>query len=62
MYAIRLSNQIIWTKGNKEILFSTEEEAEKALIEEIKECEEAFKLGYIEDSGDFDSYRIVKIN
>ena len=62
MYAIRLSNQVIWTRNNKEILFSTEEEAEQALIEEIKDCEEAFKLGHMEDAGDFDSYRIVKVN
>jgi hypothetical protein len=62
MYAIRLSNQVIWTQNNKEILFNTEEEAEQALIEEVKECEKAFKLGYMEDSGDFDNYRIVKVN
>lgn len=61
MYAIRLSDQVIWTEGNKEILFNTEADAEQALIEEAEECEKAFKLGYMEDSGDFDNYRIVEV-
>ncbi len=61
MYAIRLSNQVIWTQGNKEILFNTEAEAEQALIEEAEECERAYKLGYMEDAGDFDNYRIVRV-
>lgn len=61
MFAIRLSNQVIWTQGGEEILFDTEEDAERALIEEQEECERACKLGYMEDEGDFSDYRIVKV-
>jgi hypothetical protein len=61
MYAIRLSNQPIWFEDGKEITYATEEDAEQALIEEMEECERAAKLGYMEDEGDFDNYRIVKL-
>ena len=61
MYAIRLSNQIIWTCNGKEELFKTEAQAEQALIAEMKESEKAFLAGYMDDSGDFDDYRIVKV-
>lgn len=60
-FAVRLSNQIIWTCGGEEILFNTEEEALTALGEEMVICEEAFADGYMEDAGDFDNYRIVEI-
>jgi hypothetical protein len=59
-YAIRLDNQKIWFSNNKEIVFNTEQEAEQALIQEIEECQKAYELGYMEDSGDFDNYRIVE--
>jgi hypothetical protein len=61
-FAVRLSNQIIWTEGGREILFDTEEMALTALGEEMVLCEEAFADGYMEDAGDFDDYRIVEIN
>ena len=61
MYSIRLSNQPIWFEGGKEMTYATEKDAEQALIDEIAECERACKLGYMEDSGDFDNYRIVEV-
>ena len=60
-WAIRLSNQVIWTCDGEEILFNTEEEALTALGEEMVICEEACALGYMEDEGDFDNYRIVEV-
>jgi hypothetical protein len=61
-FAIRLSNQPIWFQGGKEITYATEKDAELALIEEQEECERACKLGYMEDEGDFDNYRIVEVD
>jgi hypothetical protein len=61
MYAIRLSNQPIWFQAGKEITYETEKDAEQALIDEMAECERACKLGYMEDDGDFDNYRIVEV-
>ena len=61
MYAIRLSNQPIWFEDGIEMTYPTEKDAEQALIDEIDECERACKLGYMEDGGDFDNYRIVEI-
>lgn len=61
MYAIRLSNQPIWFADGIEMTYATEKDAEQALIDEMAECERASKLGYMEDSGDFDNYRIVGI-
>jgi len=61
MFAIRLSNDPIWFQNGKEITYATEQDAEKALIEEMEECERACKLGYMEDEGDFSDYRIVRM-
>jgi hypothetical protein len=61
MYAIRLSNQPIWFQDGIEMTYATEKDAEQALIDEMAECERACKLGYMEDDGDFDNYRIVGI-
>jgi hypothetical protein len=41
--------------------YATEKDAEQALIDEMAECERACKLGYMEDDGDFDDYRIVEV-
>jgi hypothetical protein len=60
MFVIRLDNQPIWFEGGKEMTYATEEDAERALIEEMEECERACKLGYMEDDGDFSDYRILK--
>lgn len=60
-YAIRLGNEPIWFTDGKEDLFNTEEEAIQAIAEEIVICEEAEALGYMEDSGSFEDYRIVEI-
>ena len=60
MYAIRLSNQPIWFEDGVEMTYATEAEAELALIKEQEECERACQLGYMDDGGDFDNYRIVK--
>jgi len=61
MYAIRLDNQPIWFEGGQEMQYATEDDAVQALIEEQLECEHACKLGYMDDGGDFDNYRIVKV-
>lgn len=60
MFAVRIDNQPIWFYNGKEEQFSTEEEAELALIEEMKSCELAHQAGYMEDAGDFSEYRIVR--
>jgi hypothetical protein len=60
-FAIRLSNDPIWFQNGKEITYATEQDAERALIEEIEECERACKLGYMEDEGDFSNYRIIAV-
>ena len=60
MYAIRLSNEPIWFTDGIEDLFSTEEEAIKAIATEIEELENDIKLGYLEDF-DFEDYRIVEV-
>jgi hypothetical protein len=60
-FAIRLSNDPIWFQNGKEITYATEQDAEKALIEEMEECERACKLGYMEDEGDFSNYRIIAV-
>ena len=61
-FAIRLNyDEPLWTCDGEEILFDTEEDALTALGEEIVICEEAEALGYMEDSGDFDNYRIVEV-
>ena len=61
MFAVRLDNQPIWFYNGKEEQFSTEHEAEQALIEEMKSCELAHQAGFMEDAGDFDGYRIVEV-
>jgi hypothetical protein len=61
LWAVRLGGQVIWTQGGEEIWYKSEREAEQALIDEIKDCERAFKAGYMEDEGDFDDYRIVEV-
>jgi hypothetical protein len=61
MYAIRLSNQPIWFEDGKEMTYVSEQDAEQALIKEMEECERACKLGYMQDEGDFDDYRIVEV-
>jgi hypothetical protein len=60
-FAIRLSNDPIWFQNGKEITYATEQDAERALIEEMEECERACKLGYMEDEGDFSNYRIIAV-
>ena len=61
MFEIKLSGQDIWFEDGKPMRFRTEAEAEQALIEEMEECEHACHLGYMEDAGDFDNYRIVEV-
>jgi hypothetical protein len=61
MFAIRLDNQPIWFEGGKEMQYATEEDAVQALIQEQEECERACQLGYMDDGGDFDNYRIVEV-
>lgn len=60
MYAIRLSGDPVWFTNGIEDLFSTEEEAIKAIAEEIEDLEEDIKLGYLEDCN-FEDYRIVEV-
>lgn len=61
-FAIRLSNQPIWFENGKEITYATEHDAELAMIQEQEECERACHLGYMDDGGDFDDYRIVEVS
>lgn len=61
MYAIRLDNQPIWFEDGIEMTYATEAEAEQAMIQEMEECERACILGYMDDGGDFDNYRIVQV-
>lgn len=60
-FAVRLDNQVIWTCNGKEELYDSEEDALLALQEEMDACERACALGYMEDDGDFDNYRIVEV-
>lgn len=61
-YAIRLSGDPVWFCDGVEELFNTEEEAIKAIEQEITDCEDAVKLGYMDDAGDFESFRIVEVS
>jgi len=61
-WAVRLGNEIIWWSSyEQEELYDTEEEAEKALIEEMRVCQMEYEHGYMEDAGDFENYRIVEV-
>jgi hypothetical protein len=61
MYAIRLGGEAVWFTDGKEELFHTESHAIQAIEVEIMVCEEAVKAGYMEDSGSFEDYRIVRV-
>ena len=60
-WAIRLDGQVVWTCDGDEELFSTEKEAEQALIEYLEECEEAYKAGDMVDDGSDCDFRIVEV-
>lgn len=61
-WAIRVDGQIIWwASEHEEELYDTEEEAEKALIEEMRVCQQEYEHGNMEDAGDFEGYRIVEV-
>jgi hypothetical protein len=60
-WVVRLMcDEPVWTCGGKEILFDTEDEAVKALNQEIAEQEEDVRLGYLEDCS-YEEFRIVEI-
>jgi hypothetical protein len=59
-WAIMLSGEDVWFEDGKPERFNSEEEAIKALQEEIEVCEDAVKMGWMEDY-DFDDHRIVEI-
>jgi len=60
-YAIRLNGEPVWFTDGKEELFHTESHAIQAIETEVMICEEAVRLGYMEDAGGFEDYRIVRI-
>jgi len=60
-FAIRLNGEPVWFTDGKEELFHTESHAIQAIETEVMVCEEAVRLGYMEDSGGFEDYRIVRI-
>ena len=60
-WAIRLDGQMVWTCNGDEELFSTEKEAEQALVDYLNECDEAYKAGYMEDDGSDCDFRIVEV-
>jgi hypothetical protein len=62
-YAIRYryDNEDIWFIGDQPMRFRTMEIAVAALNDEIEECKRAYRLGYMEDDGDFDNYEIVEV-
>ena len=59
-YVIRLSGDPVWFTDGIEDVFSTEEQAIEAIREEIADCEEAVKLGYMDDCN-FEDFRIVEL-
>jgi hypothetical protein len=60
-WAVRLfHDEPIWTCNGEEELFNTEDEAIKAIEDEIKECQWAVEEGYMEDFN-FEDYRIVEV-
>lgn len=61
-YAIRLSGDPVWFSDGIEELFNTEDEAIQAIAEEIEACEDAVKLGYLDDAGGFEEFRIVEVS
>lgn len=61
MYAIRLNNEPVWFTDGKEELFHTESHAIEAINVEMIVCEEAVRLGYMEDFSGFEEYRIVRV-
>ena len=49
-WAVRLfHDEPIWTCNGEEELFNTEDEAIKAIEDEIKECQWAVEEGFLED-------------
>lgn len=60
-FAVRLDNEVIWTCNGKEELYDSEEDALLALQEEMDACQRACELGYMDDEGDFDNYKIVGV-
>lgn len=61
-YAVRMYyNEPIWFSGKQEQLFNTEKEAIQAIEDEAKECEKAFKKGYMDSVGDFECYRVIEV-
>jgi len=61
-YAVRMDyDQPIWFCNGKEELYDSEEDAIQALEQEAQACERACQLGYMEDAGDFECYRIVEV-
>jgi hypothetical protein len=60
-FAIRLNNEPVWFTDGIEELFHTESHAIQAIQTEILVCEEAVRLGYMQDAGSFEDYRILEV-
>ena len=59
-WAIMLDGEDIWFTNGKPDRYKTEGEALQALADEIEACEEAVKMGWMEDAS-FEEYRIVEV-
>ena len=61
-YAVRMyHDEPIWFCNDIEELFNSEDEAIKAIEDEALACKDAFELGYMEDEGDFECYKIIEV-
>jgi hypothetical protein len=60
-WQVLLNFENVWHENNEPMTFATEEEAEAELIAFFKDCEEAVKMGYMDDAGYDDDYRIVRM-
>jgi uncharacterized protein YegP (UPF0339 family) len=59
-WAVRLNGEIVWTCDGEEELYNSEDEAIKAIEDEIKECQWAVEQGYMSDFS-FEEFRIVEV-
>lgn len=59
-FAIMLGGEDVWFTDGVPDRFDTEEDAIKAIAEEIAEQEEDVRLGYLDDCS-YEEYRIVEV-
>ena len=59
-WAVMLGGEDVWFVDDMPERFDSEAAAIKAIDQEIELCEDAVKMGYMEDC-DFEDYRIVEV-